>query len=263
MAVAALSSNFAFARQACRYARHRILPRKTYSDDHEDELIWKLLGGVRTFIDVGANDGVSCSNTVLAALRGAQGLCFEPNPSVFGKLQSFYRWAARVECVQEGISDFRGNLELRCDGLLSAMVSTEDAALSRLLSQYQNRDAEIISVPVRRLDYWLARRPMLAGYDLISIDVEGHELSVLRGIDWDRCAKPARAFVIETHSVNAEGLEWRHRDMDAINALLELQKYVAVATTRNNSVWVHEGELRQDRIDGARDAFPRHSWLLP
>jgi FkbM family methyltransferase len=260
--VTSFRSRLLAVRHACRFARNRLFPRASYADDREDQLVCKLLGGIQSFVDVGANDGVSSSNTALAVLRGARGLCFEPNPAVFLRLAWYYRWVRRVECVREGISDITGHLELRCDGLLSAMPATEDKDLSRLLAKFQQENARLIQVPVSRLGDWLARRPDLQGCDLVSIDVEGHELSVLRGMDWMLCPKPGRVFVIETHA-NSKGRQvWRHRDFDDIATLLAERGYIKLAASRNNTIWLHREELAEKRLSEARASFPDYTWFV-
>jgi FkbM family methyltransferase len=249
-------------RQTCRYARHRVSPCETYSDDGEDVVIAELTGGVRSFLDIGANDGISVSNTALAALRGARGICFEPDPAMFRRLSGFYRFAGRIECVPQGISERAGTLELLCDGLLSYMPATEDRELSQLLSRYRRPEAELIKVPVAPLSDWLARRPDFAGCDLISIDVEGHELSVLRGIDWAAHPKPGRAFVIETHATNEGRLEWRHRDFDEIAGLLGEHGYAKVAASRNNTIWLHKDDILPGRVSAAASRSKGYEWFV-
>ena len=60
----------------------------TYSQHGEDNLVESILpGGVSSFIDIGANDGVLFSNTFKFAKGGAYGLCVEPSLSSFRKLK--------------------------------------------------------------------------------------------------------------------------------------------------------------------------------
>lgn len=256
-------SNWYFrAKHSARYFRHVIAPRPSYADDKEDEISWLLLGGVKSFVDVGANDGLTCSNTALAALRGARGLCFEPDPNTFALLRAFYRFRHQVECIPEGVSDHEAFLEMRSDGLLSAITSTEDVGLSELLTDFKQQDAPVVKVKVSRLGAWFELRPEFAGSDLLSIDVEGHELSVLRGIDWNRVPKPARALVIETHAKGKSG-EWRHRDYDEIASMLHARSYVRLVATRNNTLWLWGGDEGFSRLQEAKACFPDLQWLTP
>jgi FkbM family methyltransferase len=245
---------------ALRYGRQRWQPRASYADDFEDVAAALLLGGVKQFVDVGANDGLSCSNTALAALAGARGLCFEPNPAEFQRLRGFYRLASRVECIPEGLSDRAGTVELRCDGLLSAVTGTEDAGLTNLLAEHRSREDVVVSVRVDRLSAWLDRRPGFAASDLLSLDVEGHELSVLQGIDWTRHPKPARCFIVETHA-GSETRQWRHRDFDQIASVLAGHGYRKLAASRNNTFWIHRDDLVDSRLAAAESRLPHYEWF--
>jgi len=245
---------------AMRYGRHRLRPRESYADDGEDIAAALLLGGVGRFVDIGANDGLSCSNTALAALHGARGLCFEPNPAEFKRLNAFYRLVSRVECIPQALSDQAGVVELRSDGLLSAITGTEDAGLTKLLAEHRSPADVLITVPMDRLSAWLDRRPGFAASDLLSLDVEGHELNVLQGIDWARHPKPARCFIVETH---AQGVnrQWRHRDFDRIAALLAGRGYRKLAASRNNTFWLHRDDVVDSRLAVTRNRLPHYVWF--
>jgi len=243
-----------------RYGWQRWMPKKTYADDLEDVAAEILLGGVSRFIDVGANDGTSCSNTALAAMHGARGLCFEPNPADYERLRGFYRWNRRIECIPVGLSERSGELQLRSDGLLSALTVTEDAGLTQLLAEHRRTDAPVVSIRVERLMDWLDRRPEFQTSDLLSLDVEGHELNVLRGTDWNRHSKPARCFVIETHGLGKER-QWRHRDFDEIAALLDRQGYEKLAASRNNTIWLHREDRHESRLVAAKNRCPQYTWF--
>ncbi len=243
-----------------RWFRHRLAPRPTYAADREDVAVALLLGGVARFIDVGANDGISLSNTTLFALRGAHGLSFEPNAGDFRRLRELYRWNRRVECIEEGLSDSAGTREFRSDGLLSALPETEDPGLAKLLAGFSRAAAPVVRIRVEKLGTWLDRRPAFAGCDLLSIDVEGHELNVIRGIDWARQPKPARCLVLETHGGGANG-SWRHRDYAAIGALLAQRGYVKVAANLNNTFWLHADDVDASRLAAARAQLPGFTWF--
>lgn len=243
-----------------QYLWHRLKPRVSYANDSEDLIAWMLLGGIARFIDVGANDGISGSNTALAALRGARGLCFEPNPADYALLAGFYRCATHIQCIQEGLSDTSGMVDLRCDGSLSAITATEDTGLTTLLAAFNRPDAPVITIPVERLSVWMDRHPEFQRCDLLSIDVEGHELSVLNGVDWERHPKPARCLVIETHADGGDR-HWRHRDFDAIAALLALHGYSKLAASQNNTFWLHREDWLEARIAVTKTRFPHYTWF--
>ena len=74
----------------------RAFPRPSYSQYGEDEILSDLLGPIDAVVDIGANDGVSGSNTFLFVLRGARALLFEPIPEIFAVLRDFTAGAANV-----------------------------------------------------------------------------------------------------------------------------------------------------------------------
>ena len=114
-------------------------------------------------------------------------------------------------------------------------------------------------MPVEKLSTWVERRPDFKQCDLLSIDVEGHELSVLRGMDWVKHPKPARCLVIETQSRDGTEL-WLHRDFTAIEQLLAGCHYCKIASNRNNTFWLHHEELNAPRIEAAKMKLPNYTW---
>ena len=243
-----------------RYWKERIATRRSYAADGEDIAVESLLGRVSQFIDVGANDGISFSNTLLFALQGAKGLCFEPDPWNFERLCALYRLQRCVECIPVGISDHVGKATMRADGLLSSLGDKDDN-LDALLSSFKNSNAPEVTIALGTLAGWFERRLEFVGCDLLSIDVEGHELSVLRGIDWERTPKPARAVVVETHADGPSG-SWRHKDLAAISDCLDSRGYRLVVRTANNTIWIHADDLVAARVEAARMRLPRLDWVV-
>jgi len=93
---------------ACRYglgplkARHRLLGSSEslgarsslwspyFSQNGQDEFfLEELFVGQDSgfFVDIGANDGVTFSNTYALERKGWRGLCVEPHPDVFEQLR--------------------------------------------------------------------------------------------------------------------------------------------------------------------------------
>ncbi|MBK9990378.1 MAG: FkbM family methyltransferase [Verrucomicrobia bacterium] len=246
----------------CRYWRHRLFPCVGYAADREDELIWLLLGRVDRFTDIGANDGFTCSNTFLFAIRGAEGLCFEPDPANYSRLAWLYRMQQKVRYIPVGISDKQDVLMMRCDGLLSTITATEDAGLEPLLRGWRSSQILLREVHVTTLAHWFNINPDFGSGDVLSIDVEGHEWPVLKGIDWLATPKPARCIIIETHAFGAHA-SWRHRDYDAIDSLLASYCYTRVVESANNTIWLHADDFVATRIKEARMRLPQYNWLIP
>ena len=101
-----------------------------YSQDGQDQyLAENLFKGRRNgfFVDIGANDGVSFSNTYyLEKTLGWTGFCFEPNPVVYERLLE----NRKCNCINCGIADFNGKATfLKIEGnaeMLSGLIDKYD-----------------------------------------------------------------------------------------------------------------------------------------
>ena len=145
-------------------------------------------GGV--FVEAGANDGVSQSNTwFFEAYRGWSGLLIEPVPELAGLARRFRR--APVENVALGPADQDG-----------AMLELAEADL--MTGVYRGASGEgqarRISVPMRPLSTLLDEHG-ISSIDFFSLDVEGYEIEVLKGLNLDRHAP--QFILIETGNFEA------------------------------------------------------------
>lgn len=157
-------------------------------DEFLDKRVFReLKNGV--FVDVGAHDGISLSNTYFfEKCRNWSGVCIEPNPHVYPKLEksrSCITLPYAVDC-KDGIVDFVCN-----DGyteMLSGIATYYDAQHHRR-REYENvqygGSTKIIQVPSKRLDTILMEHG-ITHVNYLSIDVEGGELAVLQSIDYDK-----------------------------------------------------------------------------
>lgn len=182
---------------AARLARRALLFAFTDTSGYfaqwgQDTFIDQCLFGERrngVFVDIGANDGVSLSNTCFfEKARGWTGLCVEPQPQVFALLQS--RRSCR--CIQgcagtaDGTVSFssmtgEGNLlsgrpELFPEGHLDRMAANARA---------DGVAIETIEVPCYEIN-GLIRRQGIETFDLLSMDTEGGEHDLLRALDIER-----------------------------------------------------------------------------
>lgn len=144
-----------------------------------------------TFLEIGANDGYSQSNTYyLERFQGWTGVLIEPLPKLF----RICRWIRRrsaclnVACVAD--SSVREVTLLNLD-LVSVALGLQDIEDEKARVQ----EGAQLTVPAMTLSSALD----LAGHgavDFMSVDVEGAELSVLGGLDWGR--HTPRFLLVET-----------------------------------------------------------------
>jgi FkbM family methyltransferase len=157
---------------------------KSYSQYGEDLLIDAILGckPTGTYVDIGANDPTLFSNTKRFYDRGWTGINIEPNPLHFTGL---LKKRNRDVNLNIGISDKESTLPFYV--LKADMVSTLDKNTAiRNCQDYDTSIQNVIDVPVSRLDTTLDT--FLGGrtIDFMSIDVEGAEMLVLHGNNWNR-----------------------------------------------------------------------------
>jgi FkbM family methyltransferase len=208
---------------------------KSYATHGEDLVAQKHLGSVEFFVDIGAGDGIAGSNTFYFAIRGASGVCFEPLKESYAKLRSLYLFSRRVICRNCGISDEAREADIVDLQDCSYIPETEDAAHTRLLPFERHAQP---TRRIRLLPFLEAMRGITlpSVIDLLDIDVEGHELSVLRSIPFDRYA--FRLIILETHLLEETGERvWKHRDFDEMNGLLAQHGYRAICRTRANTFY--------------------------
>lgn len=178
-----------------------------YSQYGEDFLLWNFFEYKKTgfYVDVGSFDGVHLSNTFSFEQQGWTGICVEPHPTYFPLCQQSRPKSIclNVACVgdeeTQTIDFYAEDL-----GLLSGIQSDRDADVR---SRYEKRGLtfdgfERIAVKASTLNAILYQfLPAKTEIDFVSVDVEGTELEVLKGLDLSRF-RP-RVLVVESHSENA------------------------------------------------------------
>ncbi len=140
------------------------------------------------FVEVGANHPTLRSQTWHLERAGWTGILIEPQPDLAALLAE--KRSATVFAVACSSPDKAGRaLPLHVAGPLSTLELDSIAPGAR--------PSGTILVPARTLDDVLREAGAPAPLDLLSIDVEGHELEVLRGFDLHRW-KP-RLILLEDH----------------------------------------------------------------
>ncbi len=180
------------------------LMRRPRSAEIELALLKNIVGGEDVTVDVGANLGLY---TRTLAHLSSKVHAFEPSRAMADVLQQTTGHNVIVHAV--ALSDREGNAELRIPRngarLIHSLASLEPNAVA-------GQDVIVTKVPCARLDALVQEN-----VSFVKVDVEGHELNVLRG---------ARALIERSHPVFLVEAEERHR-IGATALLFEFFKDIA------------------------------------
>ncbi|MCX5922439.1 MAG: FkbM family methyltransferase [Candidatus Dependentiae bacterium] len=141
------------------------------------------------FVDVGAHDGISYSNTYFFEKElGWTGLCVEPHPQIFPQLKNNRSATCYACCIGNADEPVDFMQVSGAPEMLSGIAELYDARhLERLKREVISNGGqiEIIKIPCRTLSALLEENNLFE-VDFLSIDVEGAEKNVLLGIDFKR-----------------------------------------------------------------------------
>ncbi|MEX2410679.1 MAG: FkbM family methyltransferase [Candidatus Paceibacterota bacterium] len=143
-----------------------------------------------TFVEVGADDGISKSNTYFYELRGWKGLCIEPSPKRFKLLDK------NRDCVCENyaITESERSVEFMdvsgygkgLSGIVDEYDKRHKKRIKEEIKHPSNKGYEVVKVktiPLKKL----LKKHNINHVNFCTIDVEGAELSVLKSIDFNDC----------------------------------------------------------------------------
>jgi FkbM family methyltransferase len=147
------------------------------------------------FVEAGAYDGFIQSNTYwFERFRDWRGVLVEPVPHQFARARRVRRRSRVFNCALVSPEHREPTVTMRYGGLMSVVRGARGAGDDeerhvRAGDMYGLDDvAYDISVPARTLSSILEEAVAPSEIDLLSLDVEGFEASVLRGLDLDRFA---------------------------------------------------------------------------
>lgn len=147
-----------------------------------DLILQHFAGRIGRFLDVGAFDGVTFSNTKPLADLGWSGVFVEPSPPAFCHLMRNYADNPRVQLVNAAVVPFADAwptlLKLHCntaDAQSADMLSTFDASLRDKWAGHPFRPIWTSGTSWHELYAAFGN-----SFDFVNIDVEGMNLDVLK-----------------------------------------------------------------------------------
>lgn len=149
------------------------LKAKKYSASGQDIFVYHMVFGAKNtgfFLDIGANDPVKINNTYLLEENGWKGFAFEPITALSDK----WKTSRTTECFNIAIGDSEGEV---------SFAESKDSVFSGVSNVSKGKS--VIKVPQTRLTTFLEEKGV-SKVDVAFIDVEGYEMNVLAGIDFNK-----------------------------------------------------------------------------
>lgn len=186
-----------------------------------------------SILDVGANKGQSI-DFFLGINPNAKITAFEPNKKLFQFLQEKYHSNANINLNNLGVSDTNGELEFN-ENILDETSTFESLNLD---SKYLEKKAKVLGVTKESIivDKYKVAVVTLSeflksndnsSFDVLKIDVEGHELQVLEGLFSVGNQFNIRLIQLESHNDDMYLSNSKHEDIDQLlnkNGYFEIAK---------------------------------------
>ena len=212
--------------------------RRSFAQQGEDLILYNLLCHdlqirMPSYLDIGAGDPALSNNTYALYLTGSRGVLVEPNPVLVRMLRAVRPGDVVVGCgvglAKATEADYfviRGRWPLNT-------FSRETVAEYRRQSA-EDPVEEVLKLPLVPINQLIADC-FGAAPDLISIDIEGMDLAVLRTMDF-RAHRPA-AICAETKKPGIS------HDNTPVARLLRTKGYVPCAGSLYNTIFVDRSRL--------------------
>ena len=162
---------------------------KFYSQFQQDQFVYNVFFKDKTdgvFVDIGAHNGETDSNSLFFENLGWSGFCIEPNPEMFNQLQSI----RKCKCLPYAVGDKNQILkffQIKQENLsvLSGLVDEFSESAIRRINEYDlenTQQYDYIDVECKTFDSLID----VYNIDFLSLDTEGNELKILQSIDFDK-----------------------------------------------------------------------------
>jgi FkbM family methyltransferase len=134
------------------------------------------------FVEIGANDGVSCSNTWGLAKRGWTGYLVEAVPEFAEICKENHKEHKNISIWQVAIGDEDGaEVTFNIGGQLS--TANHDLQLEYKSTAWAKSviTTKQVVIKTQKLDTFLRDKKIQPGFDVLVVDVEGYEAQVFSG----------------------------------------------------------------------------------
>jgi FkbM family methyltransferase len=209
--------------------------KKSYAQCGEDLIMRHIFNALQittpTYLDIGAHHPSYLNNTKVFYDEGARGVNIEPDPSL---IAAFHKRRPRDLNLNVGVGGCSGTLPfyIMSTQTLNTFSEVEAKAVSR---EGKVAIEKVIDIPVVTVNDVIkdhfSRPP-----DIISLDVEGMDLAILRSLDFANYRPKVLCVETITFSDHRQG-----RKIPEIAEIMRDNRYFAYADTNVNTLFVDRG----------------------
>jgi FkbM family methyltransferase len=202
-----------------------------HSQNNEEKFILDYFGGFKgTFLDIGANDGKTLSNSYALVERQWTGVCVEASPKAWDRLHKLHGWQTGngIQLINVAVGSYDGEIELNESGELlgtgdvALVSSTRQDEMDRWVSL--KMPFEKVTVPVVTFKT-LLERCLYSEFEFLTIDIEGMEPEVVPQIDFT------------TIGVRMAIIEWNGKNASLYDGLLSEHGLKLIHTNAENRIY--------------------------
>ena len=205
----------------------------SYSQSGEDRIVKFVLDALGiskpTYLDIGAHHPVRYSNTYLFYDNGCKGVCVEPNPRLFSRLQ---KARPKDVCLNIGIGGVHRDAVPFYELSADTLSTFSEAEAQRYVNKHGYQISRVVYVdvvtPGEIIQQYLQAPP-----DFVSLDVEGLEMEILKSFDLTK-SRPA-VFCVETITFEKDGSGMK---LTNVVEFLTNAGYMVYADTYINTIFV-------------------------
>jgi FkbM family methyltransferase len=196
------------------------------------------------FVEVGAFDGETFSNTSGLADRGWIGKYIEPHPAYAAQCLNRHKKNPAISVYNYAISDMAGLIELHeGDAISTASTPTLDAYRSiPWASKTQFR--RTLQVKAVRLDQLLVSANVEKNFELLVVDVEGFESRVFKSFSLDDWRPKMIIVELNDYHPSFHPFEELTASARSVRSLLQNNDYLQVYADTINSIFVERSLLQ-------------------
>lgn len=209
----------------------------SYSQSGEDiiiDFIFTQLGNSNpSYLDIGAHHPYYLSNTALFYKKGSKGINVEPDRDLFKLFPKHRKKDINLNC---GVGSTSGEMTLHVMSEPALNTFSEEEA-KRFEKEHGYKIVAKVATPIKTVTDIVKQFNKGIFPDLLSVDVEGLDESIIRSIDFKASAPTVICLETISYSNNGKG------EKDSVmSQYLKTQGYMVYADTNINTIFVLESK---------------------